>query len=84
MRVAATDRDLLRVEVLKQRLGKLARRPKLVAQLAERDAAVMTVRELEHSTSEHREHIGVIVQRLRDADSSARGPERGEVLGVEL
>jgi hypothetical protein len=82
--VSAPDRDSLRVEVLEEGLCKFPRSSELVAQLSQREAALMTICELEHATAHLRQDVGVVVQRLRDANGAAGRAKRCEVVGVEV
>ena len=82
--IPPTDRHLLGVEVLEQRLRELPGGLQLVAELRERDGAAMALGKLRDARAHVVQHLRVVVQILRDADSAAALAEGGEVGWVEV
>ena len=79
-RVAAAEREPLRVEALQQRLGVLARGAELVAEAAERDLA-LGLEQRDEARADRVERLRVDVHRRAEPDGAAGGAQRGELLG---
>ena len=56
----------------------------LVAELGERDRATVSLCDLDDPLADVGEHVGVVVERFADPDGAARGPQRGQIVRVEL
>lgn len=82
--IAPADRDLLRVEVLEQRLGELTRCSEFVAKLRQSDRAAALLRQGDDPPLRLIEHVAVVVQRPRHANHAARSPQRGQIGAVKL
>jgi hypothetical protein len=84
MFIAPADGDLLRVEVLEQRLGELPRCPELVSELCHRYRPATALADLHDPAAQLLQRIAVVMKRPGDAHRAPGAPKRRQVVRVKL